>query len=333
MGQKYQQLSLEERCRISQMRQEGQSIRKVAAALDRSPSTIAREIKRNLSPASRYLPGYAKQLSQSRRWKGSKLLRNPSLQKKVLQSLKFGWSPEQVAGRLAQEYGQTIISHESIYRFIYAQIARTKNYRWRHLLPRSKSKRGYRGRKGGPSSLTIQNRVPIQLRLTHSRDDPGHWEADLMSFSDYQQHLLVALDRHSRLLVLFNQPQKTASQVASKLSALFLSLPKPLRQTITFDNGTEFAHHYKLNPSIQTFFCDPYSPWQKGSVENAIGRLRRVLPRKTNLDRLSKNNILAFAQAYNHTPRKCLGFKTPAEVFLNQLLHFKCESTFPPSRE
>ena len=333
MGQVYEQLSIEERCRLSQMRQEGSSIRKIAAALDRSPSTMARELKRNLSPASHYLPSNAQLLYKSRRWRDSKLLRNPLLQQKVLNMLQQRFSPEQVSARIAIDPSVPNISHESIYRFLYAQIKRTKDYSWRHFLPRSKAKRGYRGRKGGPSYLTIQHRVSIHQRPAHSRADPGHWEADLMSFSDYNQHFLVLHDRQSRLLMLFNQPSKSAAQISDKLLHFFQALPKPLRQSITFDNGSEFALHYRLNPCIQTFFCDPYSPWQKGSVENAIGRLRRVLPRKTNLDSLSHKHILALNQAYNHTPRKCLGYKTPAEVFLAQLLHFKCEFTFPLPRE
>lgn len=332
MGKKYEQICMEERCRISQMRQDGSSIRKIAATLDRSPSSIAREINRNLSPSFKYQPLYAQQLYKSRRWKGSKLLRKPLLQEKILSFLKLGWSPEQIAGFLNKKQGKTIISYESIYRFIYAQIKRTKDYSWRHLLPRAKSKRGYRGRKGGPAHLTIKERFSIHERPPHTREEPGHWEADLMSFSSYQQHLLVLHERHSRLTCLFLQPNKVASQVAKKISNLFIHLPKPLRKTICFDNGTEFAHHYKLKPNIQTFFCDPYSPWQKGSVENTIGRFRRFLPRKTNLDELATIDIHMYAQLYNHTPRKCLGYSTPAEVFLKSLLHFKCEFTSPPSR-
>jgi transposase, IS30 family len=105
-----------------------------------------------------------------------------------------------------------------------------------------------------------------------------------------------------------------------------------LRRSISFDNGTEFAEHLRLQRhGIATYFCDVRSPWQKGGIENAIGRLRRILPRKTNLDTIPKQLVETAARAYNNTPRKCLGFKTPAETF--HLLHFKCESTFPPARE
>ena len=113
------------------------------------------------------------------------------------------------------------------------------------------------------------------------------------------------------------------------MKKILAPLPSQWRQTVTFDNGTEFAHHYKLHElQIQTFFCDVRSPWQKGGVENAIGRMRRTLPRKTNLATLPNRQFVELVQAYNNTPRKCLGYLTPAETFWNQVLHFKCESTF-----
>lgn len=111
-------------------------------------------------------------------------------------------------------------------------------------------------------------------------------------------------------------------------------LPQSLRQTVTFDNGTEFARHYELNTlGIQTFFCDVHAPWQKGGIENAIGRMRRFLPRKTDLATLDTTRLLTLFAAYNATPRKCLDWQTPAEAFSNHLLHFERVSTFPLSRE
>lgn len=335
MAKKYEQLSLEERCTIAKLRETGQTIRKIATALDRSPSTIARELGRNAGAQTSYQPAYAHQTSQSRRWKGSKLIRNPELQHAVLQRLAFGYSPEQVAGRLARDYGRKVISHESIYRFIYAQMARTKNYAWRHLLPRAKSKRGFRGKKGGHPASFIFKRISIHKRPAHvhRREQPGHWEADLMLFSKYGQAALVTHERSSRLLILKKQPDKSSHFVAKRLKALFTNMPQKIRKSITFDNGTEFSLHHQLHPlGMKTFFCDTHSPWQKGGIENAIGRMRRGLPRKTDLAQLSQAALNARVAAYNHTPRKCLAYQTPAEVFSQQVLHFKCESTSPPSR-
>jgi IS30 family transposase len=262
-------------------------------------------------------------------------LRKPELQAQVLELLKRGLSPEAVAGRLKLERGQTVVSHETIYRFIHAQIAKTKNYTWRHYLPRGKAKRGYRGRKGGSAARTIQGRVPIAERPVHFSDraNAGHWEADSMQFAGYR-FVLALHERSSRLIWLQRQPTKEAASVVRNIEAALVKLPKNLRQSITFDNGTEFAYHYELRKSlgIKTYFCDPYAPWQKGGVENAIGRLRRHLPLKTDLSKVSARQLQQLAALYNHTPRKCLGWLSPAEVF-SKLLHFKRESTFPPSRE
>ncbi len=228
-----------------------------------------------------------------------------------------------------------MISHESIYRFIYAQIARTKDYRWRHYLPRAKSKRGFRGRRGGSAANLIEGRISVSERpqIAADRNTPGHWEADLMLFAKYGQAVLVLHERQSRVLFATRLPSKAADGVARRLLTLLAALPKPLRQTITFDNGTEFARHQALHKlAIQTYFCDPYAPWQKGGIENAIGRARRFIPRKTDLAILTNQRFLALLSLYNHTPRKCLGYQTPAEVFL-KLLHFECESTFPLARE
>jgi IS30 family transposase len=122
--------------------------------------------------------------------------------------------------------------------------------------------------------------------------------------------------------------------IADQLVRWLAPLPLPLRATISFDNGGEFASHQRLHKiGTQTYFCDTHSPWQKGGIENAIGRLRKYLPRKTNLDNLTPSQIERAATAYNNTPRKCLDFHTPAEAFQNHLLHFECESTFQLSLE
>lgn len=264
----------------------GSSVRQIASALDRAPSTIARELKRNSGRQIGYKPGYAQQQTKARRWAGSRLEREAELRQTVCERLARGWSPEQIAGRLAREHGRRVISYESIYRFIYAQIARHKDYRWRHYLPRAKSKRGFRGRKGGSAASFIDGRKSLSERPPDAADrsHPGHWEADLMLFAKYGQTVLTVHDRHSRLLLAVRPPSKAADGIARRLHALLRPLPPELRQTVTFDNGTEFARHRALHSlGIQTFFCDPYSPWQKGGIENAIGRMRRFIPRKTDL--------------------------------------------------
>jgi IS30 family transposase len=333
MGKCFRQFDLEQRCEIARRRHAGESLRQIAAALDCAPSSIARELKRNGS-ARGYQPAYAAQQAHARRWRGSKLVRHPHLQKRVLDCLAMRWSPETVAACLRAE--GLAISYESIYRFIAAQIARTNDYAWRRYLPRGKSKRGRRPRKGGSPAAHIRHRVALAQRPVEANDrrQPGHWEADLMLFSTYGQAILALHERSSRLTALIQQPSKAAAPTADTLYRLLAPLPPPLRRTLTVDNGTEFALHYTVRDrlNIKTFFCDPHAPWQKGGIENAIGRLRRWLPRRTDLRTLPADHLLKLAQLYNHTPRKCLGFRTPAHVFA-QLLHFNCESTFRLSPE
>lgn len=335
MGTRYLQLSLEDRCRIATLKAQGHSIRQIAAGLDRAPSTIAREIRRNTGRRLGYKPAYADEQTRARRWKGSKLERDHSLGQAVLERLGQGWSPEQVAGRLARERQTPTVSHETIYRFIYAQITRTKDYSWRHYLPRAKSKRGRRGVRGGSSASFIEGRIPLSQRPPEAgdRQTPGHWEADLMMFAKYGQAILTVHERTSRILLAARPGNKTANLIADLIEQLLRPIPCQLRRTITFDNGTEFARHTRLHSlDLKTFFCDPYAPWQKGGIENAIGRMRRLIPRKTDLATISDHRFTALLQAYNATPRKCLDFQTPAELFLQHLLHFKCESTSPPAR-
>ena len=336
MGTHYRQLSIEERCELARLHTAGHSYRKIAAALDRAPSTITREVKRNGTQSDGYQAGYAAEQAWARRWVGGKLERDAALRKTVLGYLRQCWSPEQVAGHMAREVGGPVISHETIYRFIYGQVARTKDYSWRNYLPRGKARRRPHRRSGRSPASFIAKRRPLAERpqAAADRQTPGHWEADLMLFGRGGHAVLALHERHSRLLIAARQPGKAAEPIASAMHDLLAAFPAGWRRTVTFDNGTEFARHYRLHDlGIQTFFCDTHSPWQKGGIENAIGRMRRVLPRKTDLADVPDDRFAQLVQAYNHTPRKCLDYQTPAEVFLKQVLHLKCESTFPRARE
>ena len=336
MGKRYTQLGIEERCAIARLRTEGRSIRQIAATLDRPPPTIARELKRNGTKDGGYRAVYAHEQAHARRWYGGRLDRDDELRNDVLSKLQLGWSPEAVAGRLMRERGKNVISYESIYRFIYAQIARTKDYSWRNLLRRGKWRRGRRRRGESSSARTILHRRPLSERpaAVADRSEFGHWEADGMQFGRTGQTVLMLHERRSRLLIAVRRPSRAAAPVAEAIAAILGPLPPEFRQTVTFDNGTEFAHHYELHAwGIETYFCDTYSPWQKGGVENAIGRMRWFLPRKTDLASLSEREFTALLRVYNNTPRKCLGYRTPVEVLREQVLHFECESTFLPTQE
>ena len=323
---RYTQLSLEERCSIARLHEDGQSIRQIAATLDRQPSTIARELKRNKGSKIGYQPAYAQAQASARRWTGSRLERDDALRDTVLDRLATGWSPEQISGRLAREEGRKIISHETIYRFVYAQLKRTNDTAWRLYLPRAKIKRGWRTKGGWPRT---DGKCSIHDRPAHiaTRETPGHWEADCMLFRTPGPGILIAHERHSRMTIAVVQPNLKADPIAHSLAQMLEPFAPELRQSITFDNGTEFSRHRRIASqlSLKTYFCDPRAPWQKGGVENAIGRLRRALPTKTDLAALPEIQLNAIIASYNHTPRKCLGFQTPAEIF--NPLHFQCEST------
>ncbi|MEG3153231.1 IS30 family transposase, partial [Sphingomonas sp. ZT3P38] len=236
MSTTYSQLSLEERCTIARLHQAGQSIRQIAAAVDRQPSTIARELKRNSGAKLGYQPGYAQAQTAARRWSGSRLERDDTLRETLLDRLASGWSPEQVAGRLALDAGHKVISHETIYRFVHAQLKRTNDRRWRHYLPRAKYKRGWRNKGGGWPRIAGRCSIHDRPHAIATRLSAGHWEADAMLFSTQGQAILVAHERHLRLTIALRQPSLKADPVATALVKMLHSMPPHLRQSITFDN-------------------------------------------------------------------------------------------------
>ena len=263
----YRHIDLEERCAIARLRKAGATIREIAATLDRSPPTISREIKRNSVSAGEYKPAAADEKARARRWRGPRLDRNDLLREAVLRRMEWGSSPPQVAGRLALEMGKPVISHESIYRFIAAQVKRTKDYDWRNFLPKRKAKRGRRARKGRSSVAFIKGRRPLSERPAEAADrvEFGHWEADTMLFGVRKQALLILHERASRLTLVQRPENKSAEATARAMVAVMGTLPVELRRSVTFDNGTEFARHHELHElGVETFFCDVRSPWQKG---------------------------------------------------------------------
>jgi transposase, IS30 family len=350
MGQKYSQLGLEERGIIGLMRADGHSLDEIAASVGRSKSTISRELKRNSKPTKHWSGGYEAVRADSlatrrRRWDCRlKLARQPELRVHVEKHLAMGHSPEQIAGRLALERSTMQISYESIYRYAYYLVVSHKDYSWTRLLPRCKSRRGKLGKRGGSPASFIKNRVSIHNRPASidTRKAFGHWEADLMAFAHNKQNILVMSERKSRIIIARKLPNKSASTVLEHIQTGFKDIPAKLRRTITYDNGTEFAQHSKLNATykMKSYFCDTHSPWQKGGVENGIGRLRKPLPRGSTLAAITQHDLDTIVEMENNTPRKCLGYLTPNEVWAKALksstvalqpLHFNRECISQPS--
>lgn len=319
MGKQYSQLDPDDRIELSRLHEAGIARSEIARMMGRHPSTIGRELKRNSLPKGGYKPGSADRIALSRRRRLSRIERLSPLGDHIRDHLAMGWSPEQIAGRLRLMGSQHRVSHESIYRFIYRRpVHREKLYRY---LPRAKATRGRRYFKRRRQPIAGRRSIHERPQAIDSRESFGHWEGDLMQFRTQRGNLLTLVERQTRLTLANPLPSKTAQATATSLAGIFAALPEAARRSITFDNGAEFAKHQELqeNLDMETFFCDPHSPWQRGSIENANGLLRRDLPRKTDLTDYTPQDINDIVWAINTTPRKCLGFLSPAEAFLHQL--------------
>lgn len=319
---KYHQLTIEERKKIAMLRQSEPSLAKIAAAINRSKSTISRELRRNQSPPGEYWPDTAQALTLARKMRICRIDRDHVLKEFITTKLCCHyWSPEAIAGWLkCQQKAIRGISHESIYAWIY-QLSQKKDKLWK-FLARHKAKRGLRKSKGTGVSR-IPNRVSIHDRpkVIDSKCEFGHWEGDLMSFMKNSQHILVLRERISMFTLSAVLQSKKAESTAQKLIELMKNLPALAIKSLTLDNGGEFAAHNKWLEELgmPSYFCDAYASWQKGGIENTNGRLRRDLPRKINVQQLDKEDFDENILNYNTTPRKSLGWKTPLEVFNKNL--------------
>jgi IS30 family transposase len=293
----------------------GLGVGEIARRLGRHRGTIHREVGRNRC-VDGYRPDSAARRAWARKLRGSRIGRSTRLREHVEDRLAMGWSPEQIAGRMELEEVEHRVSAESIYRHVYSPAGRHAGL-VRQLAQR-KAKRGRR-RRTGAREPSIPNRTPIHQRpiKAHLRSEFGHWEGDLMHFRRQRDILLTLQERRSRLTLARRLLSKNAELTASAIAAELGDLPVKARRTITHDNGGEFARHEAVTAAtgLRAFFCDPHSPWQRGSIENANGRLRRDLPRKTSLADYTDDDIDDVIWNLNSTPRKCLGYRTPIEAF------------------
>lgn len=323
MSQRYEQLALDKRERLYELVQQGISKDQIADLLGYHRSTIYRELSRNKVRLG-YLPDRANKMARERCAKPLKLERNPELKSYIISKLNAGWSPELIAGFLKKERGITVISHETIYAYIYSKEG-FKDELHLSLRKRHKRRQARVGRK--TKKTCIPNRVSIHERPVEieKKTSYGHWEGDLMLFSNQSSNLITLRERKSRLFLAIKNPSKQADITSKNIIRNFRGRKNILIETLTLDNGGEFARHKDIAKClrIDTFFCDPYSSYQKGSVENGNGILRYDLPRRINIDSLSQKQIDKIVNRINNRPMKCLGFKTPAEVFkqhYNELL-------------
>ena len=316
----YRHLSWEDREEIAVLRAAGHSNAGIAAALGRSPSTISRELRRNALDTGRYSAQTADGAYLLRRQRSAILERDERLARFVRDRLAEGWSPEQISGWLKSgaEPGLCALAMETIYAFIYRARQKAEEL-WRTLTRRRRTRRPLRAR---ASRDTIKDRVSIHERPRNvaDRSEVGHWEGDLI-ICQRTRPILVLHERKTRVTLAARLTGKSAAETASVIMAIFRRLDPRLRQSITFDNDTAFARHTLLREALgmATWFCDAYASWQKGGIENANGRLRRWLPRQTNIDNLADEDLQEIIMTYNLTPRKCLGYLTPIQALFHEL--------------
>ncbi|MCB9789694.1 IS30 family transposase [Candidatus Nomurabacteria bacterium] len=318
----YKQLSLEERERLYALRESGMSFREISTKLNRSHTTLSREYKRNAPYLyGEYIPikAHNKYFKRGKKQRRKAPLKSPEILLYVREKLREEqWSPETISAKLKSETG-LCIHHETIYRYIYHKDNR-KYQLWNYLTYKRKRRQKWSGRSSTRENR-INNAISIEERPKEiaSRIEYGHWETDLMESPRGKQHsLLVNIERKTRYIKIARIPNKKASTNTQNMLRL-LKRYKP--KTITSDNGLENAKHEQISQELNTkyYFCHPYSSWEKGSVENRIGVIRRYLPKGTDLAQLSLRQIKLLEKKINNRPMKCLNYLTPLQALRKEL--------------
>lgn len=320
-------LTQEEREEISRELACGSTLRQIARDLDRSPSTISREVERN-GGADDYRAEHAELRAAefARRPKLCKLALNSKLRHLIATKLKQDWAPQQITGWLKDTYPDDEnmrVSHETIYKSLYIQSRGVLNKQLRDHL---RTKRRYRQSRTktlkGKGMQSIVDMVSISERPAEVEDRavPGHWEGDLIA-GDQTSFIATLVERHSRYVMLARLKNKETNTVVKALIKCMSRLPPTLQRTVTWDRGSEMAAHkrFTMATDIDVFFCDPYSPWQRGSNENTNGLLRQYLPKGKSVKDVTQTQLNAIAKKLNTRPRKTLNYKTP-EYVLSQVL-------------
>ena len=316
-------LSLMEREEISRGVAASQSLRCIAASLGRAPSTVSREINRN-GGRRRYRASNADQCAWDRahRAKTCKLAENRALARLVAEKLQLQWSPRQIAGWLKYTYPDDEnyqVSHETIYKSLFIQArGALKKELLQHLRKTRAMRRSRHHTQKTDNHGRITNAVSIRERPASVEDRavPGHWEGDLIMGSNNSQ-IATLVERHTRYVMLVRVPSKDTKTVINALIKHAHKLPRELYKSLTWDRGKEMADHqrFSLDTNVKVYFCDPQSPWQRGSNENTNGLLRQYFPKGMDLSNVHQNRLNAVARRLNERPRETLNFRTPAERF------------------
>lgn len=321
-------LTVEERDDILRGICENLSARAIATRLGRTQSVISREITRNGGR-----DGYRVHAAQQRyetlksRPKERKLEKNKRLHDTVAEKLRDDFSPEQVSGRLKEDYPDDPgmhVSHETIYQALFLQARGELRTQLKLALRTGRAQRVPRG-STRPKQARIAGMVNISERPAEAADRavPGHWEGDLIIGKGGKSQVATLVERHSRFVMLARIPyDRCADRVAIILSQRIGELPDQLRRSLTWDQGVEMADHaeFTVATNVPVFFCDPHSPWQRGSNENTNGLLRQYLPKGTDLSCYTQTELDEIATKLNRRPRKTLGFKTPTEALEKVLI-------------
>lgn len=326
----YNHLTTNERENLLFLTAKGYSIRKIATILRRSPSTVSRELRRN-SKKETYSPSLATSLYHKRRKKCHKryVLDNPELYSVVKRLfLEEQWSPEEISNRLRLENYPFYVSYNTIYRAIYTKKFDEKGLSHgnrgciRKLRHRGKT-RHKKGTQDTRGKIRISNELEKRPKLALERKVIGHMEADTIVGKRGGACIVTMVDMTSRFLLGGKSTKKDSDSVKEVMLGVLNSLPSRKKKTITPDRGKEFACHEEITQEtgIEFYFPRPHSPWDRGTNENTNGLLREYIPKSTDIDALSEEEIAAFFDKLNKRPRKCLGWKTPFEVFYNKVLH------------
>ena len=313
-------LTLAEREEISRGLASGSSIRQIARNLQRASSTVSREVARHGGR-----PRYRASKADHQAWKWALrpkpclLALRRELRAIVARKLILNWSPEQISGWLKRRYPSNEsmrVSHETIYRSLFIQARGVlKKELVQHLRAERLMRRSVHARAGGKSHGRIVDAISIRERPAEVEDRaiPGHWEGDLLAGTS-NSHIATLVERQSRFTMLVKVPSKDTATVVAALSRQVRKLPASLRRSLTWDRGLEMAKHksFTVDTKVQVYFCDPQSPWQRGTNENTNGLLRQYFPKKIDISGYSQADLDKVALQLNQRPRKTLGFETPA---------------------